>query len=47
VEVDGSLMADDLGRLQMLATYVQIRDYVKVICLEDDSDEFEETSPSE
>jgi hypothetical protein len=26
---------------------VQIRDYVKVICLEDDSDEFEETSPSE
>ena len=42
-----SLMADDLSRLQMLATYVQIRDYVKVICLEDDSDEFEETSPSE
>lgn len=42
-----SLMADDLSRLQMLATYVQIRDYVKVICLEDDSDEFEEMSPSE
>src|ERR1700732_504146 len=42
-----SLMADDLSRLQMLATYVQIRDYVKVICLEDNSDEFEETSPSE
>lgn len=43
-----SLMADDLSMLQMLATYVQIRDCVKVICLEDDSDEFEETSsPSE
>ena len=42
-----SLMADDLSRLQVLAIYVQIRDYVKVICLEDDSDEFEETSPSE
>ncbi|KAH8688691.1 hypothetical protein BGW36DRAFT_392039 [Talaromyces proteolyticus] len=41
-----SLMADDLSRLQMLATYVQIRDYIKVICLEDDT-EFEETSPSE
>ncbi len=42
-----SLMADDLSRLQMLATYVEIRDYVKVIRLEDDSDEVEETSPSE
>jgi hypothetical protein len=31
-----NLMADDLSRLQMLATYVQIQDYVKVICLEDD-----------
>ncbi|PMD16940.1 hypothetical protein NA56DRAFT_648964 [Hyaloscypha hepaticicola] len=41
-----TLMADDLSRLQMLATYVQIRDYVKVIWLEDDYD-FEETSPSE
>ncbi|KFY07831.1 hypothetical protein V492_06785 [Pseudogymnoascus sp. VKM F-4246] len=39
-----SLMADDLSRLKMLATYVQIRDYVKVIYVEDDSDEFEETS---
>ncbi|KAL5354230.1 hypothetical protein ACLOAV_000317 [Pseudogymnoascus australis] len=42
-----SLMADDLSRLQMLTTYVQIRDFVKVICLEDDSEELEETSPSE
>ncbi|QKX64353.1 uncharacterized protein TRUGW13939_11527 [Talaromyces rugulosus] len=42
-----SLMADDLSRLQMLGTYVQIRDYVKVIWIEDDSDEFGETSPSE
>jgi hypothetical protein len=42
-----SLMADDLSRLQMLATYVQIRDYVKVIWLEDDSDEFGETLSSE
>ncbi|KAI1078679.1 hypothetical protein F5B20DRAFT_546906 [Whalleya microplaca] len=41
-----SLMADDLSRLHMLAAYVQILDYVKVIWLEDDSDEFEETSPS-
>jgi hypothetical protein len=41
-----SLMAGDLNRLQMLTTYVQIRDYVKVICLKDDSDEIE-TSPSE
>ena len=41
-----SLMGDDLSRLQMLATYEQIRDYVKVICLEDDFDwEFEETKP--
>ncbi|KAL5350494.1 hypothetical protein ACLOAV_004063 [Pseudogymnoascus australis] len=42
-----SLMGDDMSRLQMLATCVQIRDFVKVICLEDDYDEFEETSPSE
>ena len=42
-----SLMDDDMSRLQMLATCVQIRDFVKVICLEDEYDEFEETSPSE
>ncbi|TVY52960.1 hypothetical protein LCER1_G005308 [Lachnellula cervina] len=42
-----SLMADDLSRLQMLATCVQVREYVKVICVEDDFDEFEETSLSE
>ncbi|KAI0471184.1 hypothetical protein F4859DRAFT_484666 [Xylaria cf. heliscus] len=42
-----SLMADDLSRLQMLVTCVQIREYVKVVCVEDDSDEFEETLPSE
>ncbi|KFY08324.1 hypothetical protein V492_06335 [Pseudogymnoascus sp. VKM F-4246] len=42
-----SLMDYDMSRLQMLATCVQIRDFVKVICLEDDYDEFEETSPSE
>ncbi|CZR59407.1 uncharacterized protein PAC_09299 [Phialocephala subalpina] len=41
-----SLMGDDLSRLQMLATYEQIRDYVKVICLEDDYD-FEEMLPLE
>ncbi|KAI0503042.1 hypothetical protein F5B22DRAFT_577134 [Xylaria bambusicola] len=42
-----SLMAGDLSRLQMLATCVQIREYIKVICVEDDSDEFEESLPSE
>lgn len=42
-----SLMDDDMSRLQMLATCVQIRDLVKVICLEDDSEELEETPPSE
>lgn len=50
-----SLMGDDLNRLQMLATststYVQIRDYVKVIWLEDDFDfeksELGEAQPSE
>ena len=42
-----SLMGDDLRRLQMLARDVQIRDYVKVIHLEDDTDEFGERPPSE
>lgn len=42
-----TLMGDDLSRLQMLATYVQIRDYIKVIHLEDDTDEFRETLPLE
>jgi hypothetical protein len=41
-----NLMADDLSRLQMLATYVQIQDYVKVIWLEDDYN-FEEETQSE
>ncbi|CRG90358.1 hypothetical protein PISL3812_07402 [Talaromyces islandicus] len=36
-----SLMGDDLSRLQMLATHAQIRDYIKVIWLEDET-EFEE-----
>ncbi|ESZ98107.1 hypothetical protein SBOR_1486 [Sclerotinia borealis F-4128] len=42
-----SLMADDLSRLQMLSTCEQILDYVRVVRVEDDSDEFEETLPSE
>ncbi|KFX99280.1 hypothetical protein V490_01866 [Pseudogymnoascus sp. VKM F-3557] len=41
-----SLMGDDIHRLQMLATCVQIRDLVKVICVEDDSAELEEMPPS-
>lgn len=40
-------MADDLSRLQMLAKYAQIRNYVKVICLEDDSIKVKEGSPLE
>ncbi|KAM3077597.1 hypothetical protein ACMFMG_006933 [Clarireedia jacksonii] len=40
-------MADELSRLQILATCEQIRDYVRVVCVEDDFDEFEETYPSE
>ncbi|KAF3407743.1 hypothetical protein DPV78_001401 [Talaromyces pinophilus] len=39
-----SLMADDLSRLQMLARYAQIRDYVKVIHLGDEYN-FETTLP--
>ncbi|TVY42248.1 hypothetical protein LSUB1_G004071 [Lachnellula subtilissima] len=46
-----TLMADDLSRLQMLATakYEQIRCYVKVIWLEDETDKigYDEVSPSE
>lgn len=43
-----SLMGDDLSRLQLLARYMQIRDYVKVIRLEDDWNEYlSEMSPSE
>ncbi|KAE8447993.1 hypothetical protein EG329_009916 [Mollisiaceae sp. DMI_Dod_QoI] len=46
-----TLMADDLSRLQMLAIakYEQIRCYVKVIWLEDETDKigYDEVSPSE